>query len=143
MSLESPISYADWYWKHSVDAQKTFSEDAEKELAPYIAGILADAELPPETPAGVKNFIAALSSPPSFSFISTMAGVGLNAVDEVLDLVFDPILTMMKRANKRRTKETWLTSSQANTLWARQKITEGLWDESVASEGYEDVLASA
>ncbi|GAI09251.1 unnamed protein product, partial [marine sediment metagenome] len=66
-----------------------------------------------------------------------------NAVDEVLDLVFDPILTMMKRANKRRTKETWLTSSQANTLWARQKITEGLWDETTASEGYEDVLASA
>ncbi|MBA7648897.1 hypothetical protein ES703_56687 [subsurface metagenome] len=61
----------------------------------------------------------------------------------MLDLVFDPVLTMMKRANKRRTKETWLTSEQVNTLWARRKITEGLWDESTASEGYEDALASA
>lgn len=143
MSLESPISYADWYWKHGLDAQKAFNEDSEKELAPFIARILADAILPDETPPGVKNFIEALGTPPSFSFLSTLAGVGLNAVDEVLDLVFDPVLTMMKRANKRRTKETWLTSEQVNTLWSRQKITEGLWDESVASEGYEDSLASA
>lgn len=143
MSLKSPISYADWYWKHSIDARKEFNEDSEKELAPYIAAILADAILPDETPAGVRNFIGALSEPPSFSFLSTLAGVGINAVDEVLDLVFDPVLTMMKRANKRRTKETWLTSEQVNTLWSRQKITEGLWDETVASEGYEDVLASA
>ena len=143
MSLKSPITYAEWYWKHGVDAEKAFAEDSEKELAPYIAGILADAELPEETPAGVRNFIGALSSPPSFSFLSTLAGVGINAVDEVLDLVFDPVLTMMKRANKRRTKETWLTSEQVNTLWARQKISEGLWDETVASEGYEDSLASA
>ena len=143
MSLKSPITYAEWYWKHGVDAEKAFAEDAEKELAPYIAGILADAELPPETPAGIKRFIDTLSAPTSFSFLSTMAGVGINAIDEVLDLVFDPVLTMMKRANKRRTKETWLTSEQVNTLWSRQKITEGLWDESVASEGYEDSLASA
>jgi len=143
MSLKSPISYADWYWKHSVDAQKEFADDSEKTLAPYIAAILADAILPDETPNGVKNLISALSQPPSFSFLSTLAGVGLNAVDEVLDLVFDPVLTMMKRANKRRTKETWLTSEQVNTLWSRNKITEGLWDESVASEGYEDSLASA
>ncbi|GAI95258.1 unnamed protein product, partial [marine sediment metagenome] len=131
------------YWKHSVDAQKAFADDSEKTLAPYIAAILADAPLPEETPAGLRNFINTLSEPPSFSFLSTLAGVGINAVDEVLDLVFDPVLTMMKRANKRRTKETWLTSSQANTLWARNKITEGLWDETTASEGYEDVLASA
>ncbi|GAI83425.1 unnamed protein product, partial [marine sediment metagenome] len=77
-----------------------------------------------------------------FTFLSTLAGVGINAVDEVLDLVFDPILTMMKRANKRRTKETWLTSSQVNALWARKKGTEGLWDETTASEGYEAALAS-
>jgi len=143
MSLESPISYADWYWKHSVDAQKALADDSEKALAPYISALLADVELPPETPAGIKNLISAISSPPDFAFLPFISGVGLNAVDEMLDLVFDPVLTMLKRWNKRRTKETWLTSSQANTLWARNKITEGLWDESTASEGYEDALASA
>ena len=143
MGIEDKQTYGEYYWAMQVEAQKAFSEDSEKILSPYIAAILRDAELPEETPAGIKSFIAALASPPSFTFLSTMAGVGLNAVDEVLDLVFDPILTMMRRANKRRTKETWLTSSQVNTLWARKKITEGLWDESTASEGYEDALASA
>ena len=40
-------------------------------------------------------------------------------------------------------RETWLTSEQVNTLWSRQKISEGLWNESTASEGYQDVLASS
>ncbi|GAH92396.1 unnamed protein product, partial [marine sediment metagenome] len=47
------------------------------------------------------------------------------------------------REYKRRHKETWLTSAQANTLWSRQKITEGLWDEIIASEGYEPILGSS
>jgi len=142
MGIKDKATYGEYFWAMQVEAQKAFAEEAEKQFAPYIAGILADAELPEETPAGIRNFIRTLSDPPSFSFISTLAGVGINAVDEVLDLVFDPILTIMKRANKRRTKETWLTSSQANTLWSRRKGTEGLWDESTASEGYEDTLAS-
>jgi len=142
MGIKDKQTYGEYYWAMQVEAQKAFGEESEKVLAPYIAAILADAELPPETPAGVKNFIAALKSPPSFTFLSTIAGVGINAVDEVLDLVFDPILKMMKRANNRRTKETWLTSSQVNALWARRKGTEGLWDETTASEGYEDSLAS-
>ncbi|GAH60596.1 unnamed protein product, partial [marine sediment metagenome] len=32
---------------------------------------------------------------------------------------------------------------QVNTLWSRNKITEGLWNETTASEGYQDVLASS
>jgi len=142
MGIKDKQTYGEYYWAMQVEAQKAFAEEGEQALVPYIAAILADAELPPETPAGVKNLIRALASPPSFEFLSTMAGVGLNAVDEVLDLVFDPILKMMKRFNNRRTKETWLTSSQVNTLWARRKGTEGLWDETTASEGYEDALAS-
>jgi len=143
MSIESPATYAEWYWKHSVDAQKQLAEDGEKVMAPYMADILADAVALEETPDSIKNLIRAVTEPTDFTWVGTMMGVGINAVDEVLDLVFDPILKMMKRANNRRTKETWLTTEQVNTLWARQKITEGLWDESVASEGYEDVLASS
>lgn len=143
MSLDSPVTYSDWYWKHSVDAQKKFAEDGEKVISPYIANLLTDVVALPETPDHIKSLIRAATEPTDFTWLSTLAGVGINAVDEVLDLAFDPILKMMQRANNRRTKETWLTSEQVNTLWSRQKISEGLWDESVASEGYEPALASA
>ncbi|MBA7646410.1 hypothetical protein ES703_54174 [subsurface metagenome] len=143
MGIKDKQTYGEYYWAMQIEAQKALADDSEKVLAPYIAAILADVELPPETPAGIKQFIDTLSAPPDFTFLPHLIGVGVNAVDEMLDLVFDPILKMLKRYNNRRTKETWLTSSQVNTLWARNKITEGLWDETTASEGYEDALASA
>jgi len=143
MDLENPQTYAEWYWGNSVDAQKKFAEDGEKVMSPYIANLLTEVIAMDETPADVKALINAVTQPTDFTWLGTLIGVGVNAVDEVLDVAFDPIITMMKRARKRSTKETWLTSSEVNTLWARQKITEGLWDESVASEGYEDTLASA
>lgn len=143
MALESPQTYAEWYWKHSIDAQKQFAEDGEKVIAPIIASLLTDITIMDETPDAIKSLIRAATEPTDFTWLGTLVGIGINAVDEVLDIAFDPIITMMKRARKRSTKETWLTSEQVNTLWARQKITEGLWDESTASEGYEDILASA
>ena len=143
MALESPSTYAEWYWSHSVDAQKLLAEDSEKVMAPYMADLLSDVRFMEETPEAIKSLIDAVTKPTDFAWAGALTGIGLNAVDEVLDVAFDPIITMMKRARKRATKETWLTSSEVNTLWARQKITEGLWDESVASEGYEEVLASS
>lgn len=142
MGIKDKQTYGEYYWAMQVEAQKAFAEEGEQALVPYIAAILADVELPPETPAGIKSYISALSNPPSFEFLSTIIGVGINAVDEVLDIVFDPILKMMKRYNQRQTQETWLTSSQVNMLWAHRKGTEGLWDETTMSEGYAPTLAS-
>jgi len=142
MSIKDPISYGDWYWKQSVDASKDFGEQAEKALAPFISGLLVDIELPDETPDGLRNLINEIANPKDFEWATAMIGVGVNAVDEALDLIFDPILKIMKRANNRRTLETWLTPSQVNTLWSRVKITEGLWDESITSEGYEPALGA-
>jgi len=143
MGIKDKQTYGEYYWAMQVEAQKALADDSEKALTPYIAALLADIELPPETPAGLKNLVRAISSPPDFAFLPHLIGVGVNAVDELLDVAFTPALSMLKRWNNRRTLETWLTSSQVNILWQRKKITEGLWDECTASEGYEPALASS
>ena len=143
MGIKDKATYGEYYWSMQVEASKFLADDAEKTFAPYLAGLLRDIPRIPEMPTGFQSMLDVLAEPPDFAFLPYLIGVGVNAVDEVLDVAFDPIITMLKRAQKRATKETWLTSAEVNTLWSRKKISEGLWDESTASEGYEAVLANS
>jgi len=143
MGIKDKATYGEYYWATQVEANKLLADDGEKAFSPYIAGLLSDIPDIPNMPSGIQNMINALSEPPDFAFLPYLVGVGVNAVDEVLDVAFNPILTMLKRAQNKATKEKWLTSTEVNTLWSRQKITEGLWNETTASEGYEDILASS
>lgn len=143
MGIENPTTYGDHYWKKQVEAQKKFNDDAEKAFAPFIAGMLKDIPDIPEMPAGFQNMINALTDPPDFAFLPYLIGVGINLIDEVLDAAFKPDIMALARIQRRNKRTQWLTSVEVNTLWLRQKIPEGLWDEVIASEGYEDVLGSA
>ena len=143
MTLESPSTYAEWFFKHQIDASKQFADDSEAFITPFIASLLNEIPIVDEMPDGIKSFIEAVKAPQSFAFLPFMAGLGINALDEALDTAFSHIITMLRRTYNRRSRETWLTSEQVNTLWSRKKITEGLWNETTASEGYEDVLASS
>ncbi len=133
MSIKDKSTYGEYYWAMQVEASKAFADEGEKAFAPYIASMLQDIPRIPQMPSGIQSMIDALAEPPDFAFLPYLVGVGVNAVDEVLDIAFDPVLTMLKRAQHRAT----------NTLWSRKKITEGLWDEVIASEGYEAVLGSS
>ncbi|GAH60908.1 unnamed protein product, partial [marine sediment metagenome] len=139
----SPATYGDYWWKQQVDAQKLFNDDSEEAVSSYVNGLLGEIPLIDEFPAGIRTFIEGLREPPSFAFLPFMAGVGINAVDEALDIAFEPVMTALKRNYGKRYKSKWLTSEQVNVLWSRQKITEGLWDEVIATEGYESVLGNS
>ncbi|GAI71684.1 unnamed protein product, partial [marine sediment metagenome] len=143
MGVKEKATYGEYYWAMQVEAQKLFGDDSVKASAPYMASLFSDIPLKELLPRGMQKFITALSEPSSFEFLPFAAGVGINAIDEALDILLEAPLAIMKRRAKSHTKETWLTSAQVNTLWARKKIPERFWDEVIASEGYEDVLASA
>ena len=143
MGIKSPSTYGDYYWAQQVDAQKLFADDSESHIAPYVKGLLGDIPLIDEFPTGMKTFIEGLREPTGFAFLPFMAGVGINAIDEALDIAFEPAMMALKRNYGKRFKSKWLTSAEVNLLWQRQKITEGLWDEVIAAEGYEDVLGTA
>lgn len=143
MGLKSPTTFGDYYWLKQVEANKFFADESEKVISPYIRGLLADIPLIDEFPLGLKGLIKGISEPAGFAFLPFMAGVGLNAVDEALDIAFEPAMLALKRSYGKRFKSKWLTPSEVNTLWSRKKITEGLWNEVIAGEGYEEVLGNS
>ena len=140
MGIESPQTYADYYWAMQVEAAAKYDEDIEKAFAVYFSGLLADIPTIADLPSGMKTFVKALAEPPSAGFGGFALGVGVETLDEVLHSAMTPLMKMMSRAINKRSKETWITSEQANTLFSRGKITEALWNEIVTSEGYEDIL---
>jgi len=140
MSIKSPATYSDWYWKNSVEASAQFDEDIESAFVPYFRGLFADLPDIVELPAGMQTFLLSLAEPPSAGFGGFALGVGVEMIDETLHSLMSPVMKMMSRAINRRSKETWLTSEQANTLFRRGKIEQDLWSLVIESEGYEDVL---
>jgi len=143
MGIKDKATYGEYYWAMQVEASKFFADEAEKTVAPYIAGLLADVTLTPAFPEGMRRMLEAMKEPTSFAFLPYLIGVGVNAVDEALDIAFEGAFLKLKRNQRKYSLETWLTSEQINVLWSRKKITEGLWDITLASEGYEPVLANS
>lgn len=140
MTIESPSTYAEWFWSHNVQAVEKADEDIESAFAPYFAGLFGDIQYLSELPEGMQTFVRALAEPPSAGFGGFALGVGVEMVDELLHSAMSPAMKMLARTINKSALETWLTSEQASTLFSRGKITEGLWTETVRSEGYEDVL---
>jgi len=140
MGIESPQTYGDYYWAMQVEATAKYDEDIEKAFASYFSGLLADIPTISEFPSGMQTFVRALAEPPSAGFGGFALGVGVETIDEILHNAMTPLMKMMSRAINKRSKETWLTSQEANTLFSRGKITEPLWNEVLTSEGYEDIL---
>lgn len=141
MGLDSPQTYGEYYWRSSVEAQIAYEDTLETNLAPYLSGLLADNPFINELPAGARSVLAAITEPRQAGFSGFALGVGIESIDELLHTAMGPAMAALKRRLNSRAKETWLTSQQANKLFSRGKITEGLWGETLLSEGYEDILA--
>jgi len=142
MTIKSPATYGEFYWAQQVEANKFFADESEKVLSPYLAGLVADIPIIPEMPSGIQAFIEALAKPPSFAFAPFVGGFALSEAEGFLNIALEPTLLALKRSYGKRFKSTWLTPDEINTLWSRRKITEGLWDEVIAAEGYEEVLGN-
>jgi len=143
MGIKEKATYGEHYWAMQVEASKFFADESEIAVAPFVRGMLRDVEIIPEVPEGMRSLIEEMSEPKSFAFLPFLAGVGINAIDEMLDVAFEPAYLSLKRAYGKRYKSKWLTVAEVNTLWTRKKITEGLWDEVIATEGYEAILGNA
>ncbi len=143
MSLESPITYAEWYWKHNVDAQKAFDESIENAMSPLFTGLFSDIPELSELPTGTQNFMRSLSEPHSPGLGGYIASAAGEFTAEILKEAIAPAMAMLRRLNNRRSRETWLNAPQAVTLSQRKKITDEYFYLLTASEGYEDIAADS
>jgi hypothetical protein len=140
MTIESPQTYGEYYWSTHTDAVKYLDEQLEDLYSPYFRGILADIPDISVLPHGIQTLLLAMANPEHAGMGGFALGVGVETVDETLHTAMQPIMAMLTRAINIRSREKWLTSAEANLLWSRNKIQEGLWSSILASEGYEDVL---
>ncbi|KKM23492.1 hypothetical protein LCGC14_1614620 [marine sediment metagenome] len=143
MSLKSPITYSEWYFKHRVDADRAFDEAKEQAIAPHFASLLGDMPELSELPSGVQSFMQTLANPTSPGLAGFLVSAGGEFAAETLRDAIAPAITMLKRAVNRRARETWLTAQQAVTLSQRKKITDEYFYLLTASEGYEDIAADS
>lgn len=143
MSITSPATYGEWYWAQSLDAATAFDEQIEAAMSPLLAGVLGDIPDITELPAGVKTLLSALATPKSAGLGDLLKVTGGEFAAEILKEALGPAMSMLKRLNNRRARETWLNAPQAVTLSQRQKITDEYFYLLTASEGYEDIAADS
>ncbi|GAI62337.1 unnamed protein product, partial [marine sediment metagenome] len=140
MGIKDKQTYGEYYWAMQVEAAKFFDEETEKTFAPYMASLLADIPDIEALPSGMQRFIKVLSEPPSAGFGGFALGVGVEMVDEVLHTAMTPMMKIIGRDLNRRSLETWLTSTQANTLFSRGHVDQTFWELVLSSEGYDETL---
>ena len=143
MSLKSPITYAEWYWKHGVDAENAFDENIENAMSPLFSGLLGDIPEISDLPPGTQHFMRTLAEPQSPGLGALLKLTGAEFAAEVLKDALAPAMAMLRRATNRRARETWLDAPQAVTLSQRKKITDEYFYLLTASEGYEDIAADS
>ncbi|GAI62809.1 unnamed protein product, partial [marine sediment metagenome] len=143
MSIESPTTYADWYWQKNVEAELAFDESIEKALSPAFAGLLSDIPEISELPPGTQNFLRTLAEPGSAGLGRFLTGAAGEFSAEIIKDAIEPGLKMLKRSINRGARETWLNPEQAVTLSQRKKITDEYFYLLTTSEGYEDIAADS
>ena len=143
MTLKSPTTYAEWYWKHGVDADKAFDETIEDAMSPLFSGLLSDIPEISDLPTGTQSFMRTLAKPRSAGLGDLLKLTGAEFAAEVLKDALAPAMAMLRRSTNRRARETWLTAPQAVTLSQRRKIEDSFFYELTASEGYEDIIADS
>ncbi|MBA7571644.1 hypothetical protein ES708_13410 [subsurface metagenome] len=136
MSLKSPITYAEWYWKHSVDAEKQYYEDAEKDLAVMLRPILTDVIAVENLPNEYKSFLQEFITPTAQS----TGQVGMRFASEIADSIvsgaISPIVRIANQAMEFNLLSNILTAGQATTLYRRKKITPELYEFYMKYGGY-------
>lgn len=137
-NLESPSTYAEWFWKNSLDAGMARSEGAEKAYAPVISQILAASGIGDLIPASLKPFYNILSAPPQPDWDDAQR-MFLGTVSRAVNLVAGE---EMARPFQYEAAEKLLTlridADTATILQQRKKITDDLYSGRMHSAGYAD-----
>ena len=136
MSIKSPISYADWYWKHSVDAQARTAELVEQETSPLIKALLADVLAFEELPDGLRFVLESFAEP-----TGQQVGVfGGNMLGEVLGNAVATVLEQPLKKSRYSMGKLFLgeriDAPTTALLWQRRKITEEMYKERYEGLGY-------
>ncbi|KKN15628.1 hypothetical protein LCGC14_0984150 [marine sediment metagenome] len=140
MAVKNPKTYGDYWFAKQVEASEIFDEVKEQAFAPFFEAVLDQFSDIEDIPLSLVALMQNLKAPETAGFGGFALGVGVEMIDETLHTLMNPMMKMMGRSINRRALETWLTSTEANTLFRRDKIDRSYWDLITKSEGYETVI---
>jgi len=139
MSIESPESYGEEYFASQVEASKTFEEEIEKSIKPFIPSIFSDPEIREAMPFDVLAKLEGL-----FEFTHPGLGaVGGRFVSEVADqavsMVMTPALRKTQYAANRLFHNMIINPDQATALFRRKRLVQETFDYRLAAAGFDDL----
>lgn len=142
MSIIDPISYGDWYWKHSVDAKKFTSDEAEKTYAAIVSGIIHNSGLYEFMPDFFKPLFDTISEPTA-SFWDDIQRPFLNTMTRITSMAFgEEIARPGIYAMKSGTPTLKIDADMAAILTQRRLMSEAVYNVYASFAGYDEAEAS-
>jgi len=140
MSIDSPESYGEEYWKSQLDATTAFSEVEEDSIKPFIPSIFGNPTIRETIPFGIADKLDSL-----FEFKRAGLGaVGGRFVSEVADqavsMVMTPALRKTQYAANRIFQNLTLTPDQATALFRRKRLTDGDFRLIMSESGFNPMV---
>jgi len=139
MTIESPATYAEWFWANSLDAAKARSESYEKSLAPIAQSIVSGLPNISDLPPFISAFLTSIVTPTAPDWdnvlIHFIGEVGAGLAQRILGHEikdFDYAVNSVMQ-------NTLITPDVANALMLRKKISEELWTARQRAGGLKDV----
>lgn len=136
MTIESPESYGEAYWKSQVDAAKVFEEDLEKSIKPFLPNIFADVDIRESLPFDVLSKIEGLLAFPDPGLGAIGGRFFSEIADSAVTMVMNPALRKTQYAANRLFANVILTPDQASTLFYRRRIVKEDNDYRWRAAGY-------
>lgn len=135
MSLESPSTYGEHYWKQGVDAELAKQEKLEKELVPMLGDIFAGIKSVEGLPPEVLAFLSKIEAP----IAPAGAGVLTHFAGQAGGTVADGFLSAALQDYKYKLREKWpdlrIDPPTAMLLKQRKRITDEMYDSRMLSGG--------
>ena len=140
MSIESPETYGEHYWKSQVDAATTFEEEIEKSLKPYVPSLFADAEIRAAMPFDIL---------PKLEGLLEFNHPGLGAIggrfvseiaDQMVSMVMTPAMRDVQYAANRVFPSLRMSPDQATSLFRRKRLPVEDFAKRFRDAGYDEFV---
>jgi len=138
MTIKSPATYGEHYWKSQVDASLLFEEEIEKSIKPFIPSLFIDASIREAVPFDILPKLENLFAFESPGLGSVGGRFVSEAADNIVGKLLDKALRKFGYASNTVFQDEHLQPEQYAALFRRKRITPEFWLERMRQTGYNE-----
>lgn len=143
MTLESPATYADWFWSHGLKASLTESETYERELSPTVSNVIDSLHIAEFLPPTLSTFLTSLRAPSHPAWATVLGRFTSEVADGIVGQTLGHALQDFNYSMASWFKDLRIDKETAAILNQRRKITDELFTSRMESAGFKEAEASA